>query len=302
VVLSEPRQDFKISRKEIKPFNQTSVIKKLSNKLIEETVNVVRSNGARQSSDLGRVIEQTIGEKSSLDATVVGQEAGKDENGINIEALVDVCFEEELFKVDTVDGKEVADQPSQKRKSEATSFLPLKKRRGISREMFAITTEVEIFSHKIIPVEFTREENLRLKKLSEVLKIFNNSDEKIVILSVKNLLSQVVDLRQPLRFTSSICSLVKCSTSSGPNDQKSLISDYLKMLGPPDRTTKVQPLFFGDESVRGLILLLKVVALQPVLRNLRLLLYRYLNHLSSMTEAAQIIKAERVLSSFEGHS
>ena len=295
VVLVEPRQEIKISRKEIKHFNQTSVIKKLSNKLIEETVNVVRSNGAKPSSDLGRVIEQTIGEKSSLDGLVAGQEARKAESEINIEALVDVCFEEELCKADTEDVKEVTEHQSQKRKSEATSFLPLKKRlRGTKSELFADTTEVDIFSHKTIPVNFTREENLRLKKLSEVLKIFNNSEEKIILLSVKHLLNQVEDLRQPLRFTSSISSIAKCSTST---------ADYLEMLGPAVRTTRVLAMFSRDESVRGLILLLKVVTLQPLLRNFHLLLYRYLSILSSKSEAAQIMcQVEMILSSYEGET
>ena len=296
VLLCEPRQEIKISRKEVKHFNQTSVIKKLSNKLIEETVNVVRSNGTRPSSDLGRVIEQTIG-----DALVVGEEARKDESEINIEALVDVCFKEELYKADPEDRKEVTENVSQKRKASATSFLPLKKRRGTSREMFAETTEVDIFSHKIIPVDFTYEENLRLKKLSEVLKIFTNSDEKVVILSVKHLLNQVVDLRQPLRFTSSLSSVAQCSTSSRPKAKRSLIFDYLAVLGPSVRTTKVLVLFSRDESVRGLVLLLKVVALQPVLRNLHLLLYRYLSSLSGVSEAAQIIsQVQMILSSYEG--
>ena len=298
VLLCEPRQEIKISRKETKHFNQTSVIKKLSNKLIEDTVNVVRSNGARPSSDLGRVIEETIGEKSSLEAMVVGQEARKDESEVNIEALVDVCFEEELYKADIGDGMEVSKPQSQKRKSAAPSFLPLKKRRGTDREMFTDTTEVNIFSHKIIPVDFTLEENLRLKKLSEVLKIFNNSDEKIVRLSVKHLLNQVIDLRQPLRFTSSISSIVKCSPAS---HKQSLINDYLEILGPCVRATKVVSLFSRDESVRGLLLLLKVLASSqqppPVVRNLSLLLYRYLASLSGMSEAALMIsQVQRILS------
>ena len=299
-LLCEPRQEIKISRKEVKHFNQTSVIKKLSNKLIEDTVNIVRSNGARPSSDLGRVIEETIGEKSSLDSLVVGQEAMKDETEINIEALVDVCFEEELYKADTGNGMEVTEYPSQKRKSAATSFLPLKKRRGNDREMFAVSTEVDIFSHKIIPVQFTCEENLRLKKLCEVLKIFDNSDEKTVSLSVKHLLNQVVDLRQPVRFTSSLSSVVKCSPST---HHRSLIDDYLGILGPRIRSTKVLALFSRDESVRGLILLLKVMVsfLQPVWRNLHLLLYRYLSSLSSGSEAAAIIsQVEMILSSSGG--
>jgi len=294
-VACEPRQEIKISRKESRHSHQTSVIKKLSDKLIKDTVKDSPGNGARQSSDLSRVIEETIGEKSSIEAMVMKER--DDETEINIEALVDVCFKEELFKTgESGEGNgEKNDETltSQKRKSSEprsqSAFLPLKKRRTSDSKKFATTTDVEIFSHKIVHPSFTSEESLKLNKLREVLNILKNSDvEQVNVTSVlvTCLVRRVEDLRQPPTFNSSLSSIIQCSTSTGPKQ-------YLNILGQSASTATVVALFSGDECTRALILLLKMFELPSsyvVSRNCLLLLYRYLTSINTFSKAASFLR------------
>ena len=300
----EPRQEIKISRKESRNTNQTSVIRKLSNKFIKDNANVVKSNGTRLSPDLSRVIEETIGEKSSIEALV-----GKEENPrsheaeINIEALVDVCFEEELYKAD--EPEEGQEDNVERAVELRAATLPLKKRRTNDNERFAMTSDVDIFSHKIVLFNFTTEESLRLEKLRDVLEILKNSnsnDKQLKEDSVKCLVSQVEDLKKPISFNSSLNSFIKCSTLIGQR-QDLLIEKYLQVLGESVKTTVVLTLFSSNECARAVILLLKMVKSphSPVSRNFHLLLYRYLSSIYAHSEAAHILReVQRILFNVKG--
>jgi len=295
-LVSEPRQEIKISRKESKHSHQTSVIKKLSDKLIEDTVNDPQNGETRQSSDLSRVIEETIGEKGSFEAMVMKER--DDETDINIEALVDVCFKEELCSTgESEEGNDKKDEGLKRKFSEVKSesaLLPLKKRKTNDNDKFAATTDVEIFSHKIVHPSFTSEESLKLNKLREVLNILKNSrveKDNVTCVLVTRLLKQVEDLRQPLTFNSSLSSIIQCSTSSGPKQ-------YRNILGQTASTGAVVSLFSSDDRIKALIFLLKMLtppSASFVSRNLLVLLYRYLTSIITFPEAAIFLRVVQMI-------
>jgi len=136
---------------------KTSVIKKLTNELIEET----------------------ILEKSTLrDDHKNGEEEFKFEdvsnenlnNSVNIEDLVDVCFEEELLQKNIFEEENLietgeASLTSKRKKTEELecSSLPPKKRHQMKKlESDYNYTLVSYFSHKILEFDLTTEENLRI--------------------------------------------------------------------------------------------------------------------------------------------
>jgi len=114
----------KIEKTHTEKFNQTSVIKRLTPELIEETVRnhkvIMDANASKVSeyiggntdekssvADLGKVIEETIGKENVRTADKVEISAaipnsievyGDGVPQVDIEQLVDVCFKEELLK------------------------------------------------------------------------------------------------------------------------------------------------------------------------------------------------------------
>jgi len=215
-------KSIKIEKPDCEKANYTSVIKRLTPELIEETVrnhkskleNIAENNVINAShvieevvetvgvvTDLGKVIEETIGkdsvsteEKIVDDPRVLKQVPAENVNIgklVDIEELVDVCFEEELQKsvieeekiieeelipvpapVENVDAKKTiinkAIQRSRKvtgskKRRQSGSLLPLKKRRTHFNQT------VSLNSHKVPYMGYTMEEMLRVNSLSERL-------------------------------------------------------------------------------------------------------------------------------------
>jgi len=216
-------KSIKIEKPDCEKANYTSVIKRLTPELIEETVrnhkskleNIAENNVINAShvieevvetvgvvTDLGKVIEETIGkdsvsteEKIVDDPRVLKQVPAENVvigKLVDIEELVDVCFEEELQKsvieeekvieeelipvpapVENVDAKKAiiikAIQRSRKvtgskKRRQSGSLLPLKKRRTHFNQT------VSLNSHKVPYMGFTMEEMLRSNSLSERLE------------------------------------------------------------------------------------------------------------------------------------
>jgi len=216
-------KSIKIEKPDCEKANYTSVIKRLTPELIEETVrnhkskleNIAENNVINAShvieevvetvgvvTDLGKVIEETIGkdsvsteEKIVADSRVLKQVPAENVDIcklVDIEELVDVCFEEELQKsvieeekiieeelipvpapVENVDAKKAiiikAIQRSRKvtgskKRRQSGSLLPLKKRRTHFNQT------VSLNSHKVPYMGYTMEEMLRVNSLSERLE------------------------------------------------------------------------------------------------------------------------------------
>merc|ERR1719470_409517 len=209
----------KIEKPDVEKANHTSVIKRLTPELIEETVrnhknkleqanNVVSEASSHvleqvvveavgTGTDLSRVIEETIGRESVSTEEEHEEELNlvkkvPVENDIdklvNIEELVDVCFEEELqksvieeesiiveeiiSKTDLVEDitenlkstnvkviQRARKVTGSKKRRQSGTLLPLKKRRTHFNQTIALN------SHKVPFIGFTVEENLRVKDL-----------------------------------------------------------------------------------------------------------------------------------------
>jgi len=139
---------------------KTSVIKKLTNELIEETV---KNNEGLKITKI-KIPETEVSIEENSDGIFADSD-----NDVNIEDLVDVCFEEEL-----VNNNEDADETkSRKRKVESGSLLPLKKRHQCKTvEIESFVSQVDLFSHRILEFYFTTEEEA---KLSHICKMFQSS-------------------------------------------------------------------------------------------------------------------------------
>eukprot|EP00092_Neocalanus_flemingeri_P020536 GFUD01022249.1.p1 GENE.GFUD01022249.1~~GFUD01022249.1.p1 ORF type:complete len:860 (+),score=226.22 GFUD01022249.1:56-2581(+) len=208
----------KIEKPDADRANHTSVIKRLTPELIEETVrnhkNKLEKAAANTVSepshileqvvgtgtDLSKVIEETIGrdgvitEEKIHDETLFATEVHIEQEGVklvDIEELVDVCFEEELqksvveeeniieneiimpetviiedipetFKTNNVKVIQRARKVTgSKKRRQSGSPLPLKKR----RKMHHFNQSIALKSHKVPYIGFTLEEQLRLGDL-----------------------------------------------------------------------------------------------------------------------------------------
>jgi len=209
----------KIEKPDVEKANHTSVIKRLTPELIEETVRdhknkleqaanvvgepsqileeVVENTGT----DLSRVIEETIGkegvtiEEKLVESILVTEVSVEQEDGVklvDIEELVDVCFEEELQKsvveeeniiekeiipesVTAIDISNIETPKSNsvkviqrarkitgsKKRRQSGSPLPLKKR----RKMHHFNQSIALNSHKVPYMGFTLEEQCRVVDL-----------------------------------------------------------------------------------------------------------------------------------------
>jgi len=228
----------KIEKPDSEKANYTSVIKRLTPELIEETVRNHKSKLESEAShvvdeavetvgvltDLGKVIEETIGkdgvsteDKIEGNTRVLAQvpaEKADDGKIVDIEELVDVCFEEELQKsvideeniveeennveeeniveeefipeaapVEIVESKKPASQKvtqrlrkvtGSKKRRQSGSLLPLKKR----RTHFAQT--VSLTSHNVPCMGFTREEQVRLTDMAERVEVIEEKYNRMV--------------------------------------------------------------------------------------------------------------------------
>lgn len=170
-----------------KSSNQTSVIKRLTPELIEETVrnhkqnifhgnqnlklNNVKPSSTSRITDLSKVIEETIGTQDVR--TPVLQTIQGNDHLVNIEELVDVCFEEEFLKHgdEIIPENEIKSKSTpkvnnksrklfaSKKRRQSGSLLPLKKRRN------HFTQVVSLNSHKIPFMNITVEETSWIEKL-----------------------------------------------------------------------------------------------------------------------------------------
>ena len=213
----------KIEKPDSEKANYTSVIKRLTPELIEETVRNHKSKLESEAShvvdhavetvgvltDLGKVIEETIGvgseEKTVVNTKVLSQVALEkldDVNNVNIEELVDVCFEEELQKtvveeesivgekfipdaapVAVMETKRSTGQKltqrlrkvtGSKKRRQSGSLLPLKKR----RTHFAQT--VSLTSHHVPFMGFTLEEQYRVTDLSARVEVIEENLNRLI--------------------------------------------------------------------------------------------------------------------------
>ena len=152
---------------------KTSVIKKLTNELIEETV---------KNNEGLKITKIQVPESSeAFDQTDASFEEKADDiftdndHDVNIEDLVDVCFEEELVN----NNEEDLEEPkSRKRKMENGSLLPLKKRHQCkSVDIESFVAQVEYFSHKILEFHFTLEEDAKLSNICEMFQVSSLQDK-----------------------------------------------------------------------------------------------------------------------------
>jgi len=223
----------KIEKPDSEKANYTSVIKRLTPELIEETVRnhknklVVNDTTGGEAShvvgeivetvgivtDLGKVIEETIGKDTVINSekpvvedtrvlTEVPAEKIDARKIVDIEELVDVCFEEELQKsvieedtkaseiipeaapVLVVEGKKTPGSnkmiqrsrkmTGSKKRRQSGSLLPLKKRRTHFNQTVAL------HSHRVPYMGFTVEEELRVSdisaKIGAIAKKFNQTN------------------------------------------------------------------------------------------------------------------------------
>merc|ERR1719233_216496 len=216
----------KIEKPDSEKANYTSVIKRLTPELIEETVRNHKSKLESEAShvvdeavetvgvltDLGKVIEETIGkdgvsteDKIEGNTRVLAQvpaEKADDGKLVDIEELVDVCFEEELQKtvieeeniveeevipeaapVEIIETKKPISQKltqrlrkvtGSKKRRQSGSLLPLKKR----RTHFAQT--VSLTSHSVPCMGFTLEEEVRLTDLADRVEVIEEKSYRMV--------------------------------------------------------------------------------------------------------------------------
>ena len=126
-----PKSELKILRVESQKSSATSISTQLSQELIEEAIKTTKQSGIL-SNDLQRVIEETLGETPpSITNDVSKQFLSDEEKNVNIEDLVDVCFEEEMSQkpADEPELEELNLSKSRKKiHKQSGSPLPLKKR------------------------------------------------------------------------------------------------------------------------------------------------------------------------------
>ena len=154
---------------------KSSVIRKLTNELIEETVvsessdNIIYQEEVSNEDVQQRVKQGPNSQDTSEDEDGI-EEAGERKN-VNIEDLVDVCFEEELSQNTILEEDQIVNEVVKviKKRSldtdDLVSLLPLKKRIQCKKVDIeeCVVPFVEYFSHQILEFEFTTEEKFRLE-------------------------------------------------------------------------------------------------------------------------------------------
>ena len=153
-----PKSELKILRVESQKSSATSISTQLSQELIEEAIKTTKQSGIL-SNDLQRVIEETLGETPpSIASDVSKQFLSDEEKNVNIEDLVDVCFEEEMSQkpADEPELEELNLSKSRKKiHKQSGSPLPLKKRLQCKKVKVDIYTS--LISHHIASLLFVSE-------------------------------------------------------------------------------------------------------------------------------------------------
>jgi len=227
---------------QIKPA-KTSVIKKLTNELIEETI--------LENSTFTDDLKPSGNEMKNEDVTNENVN-----NNVNIEDLVDVCFEEELLHKNVFEEENLTEMggkflTSKKRKTEAVecSSLPPKKRHQMKiLEPDYNYSLVSYFSHKILEFELTIEEKLQINFL-----LLASEKKKFIAPNM----SDIFQLKLFNNFTSDALVLVQ-------NEVKTMaLFKYL---------------FYQK----------KISFARGKVRNTKILLFRYLSSFKPVTYAAQL--------------
>ena len=265
-----------------------SVIRKLTNELIEETVVSESSDNFVYQEDPGNnEIQQDVSEnldskEASDDEECQGEE--EDRKNVNIEDLVDVCFEEELSQTTVLEEDEIVNEVVKvirkgKRSLETddlVSLLPLKKRLQCKNvevdECFV--PPVEYFSHKILEFEFTTEEKTRLELIKSQFQPSTRKDRD------GNGLKSV---STTTKFKDFIFALLPVSgTLHEGLSNRDCFKEALKLLAT-DFNLKAMFVTLRKEQSE--------VNSSASLRNNWLLLYRYLTSVCPVSEASSLTHA-----------
>ena len=147
----------------------TSVIKKMSPSTKQNTTVNTKNEVNAKRINLLNVIEETImGNKNSKG---LDHDAFDEEGNVNIEDLVDVCFEEELGREVTEDEEEKYEVPLKRKCPGDETLAPLKKRHqcktSVNDDLVQTDDDdvVWINSHRILEFSFTTQEKLFLFSL-----------------------------------------------------------------------------------------------------------------------------------------
>ena len=265
-----------------------SVIRKLTNDLIEETVVSESSDNFVYQEDPGNnEIQQDVSEnldskEASDDEECQGEE--EDRKNVNIEDLVDVCFEEELSQTTVLEEDEIVNEVVKvirkgKRSLETddlVSLLPLKKRLQCKNvevdECFV--PPVEYFSHKILEFEFTTEEKTRLELIKSQFQPSTRKDRDGNGLKCVSTTSKFKDF---------IFALLPVSgTLHEGLSNRDCFKEALKLLAT-DFNLKAMFVTLRKEQSE--------VNSSASLRNNWLLLYRYLTSVCPVSEASSLTHA-----------
>lgn len=269
---------------------KSSVIRKLTNELIEETVVSESSdNFIYQDDPRNNDIQQGVSENlDSQDQEVSDdeecqREAGERKN-VNIEDLVDVCFEEELSQTTILEEDEIVNEVVKvirkgKRSlvtDDLVSPLPLKKRlqcKNVDLEECFVPL-VEYFSHKILEFEFTTEERTKLELIKSQFQPSTRKDRDGNGLKCVSTTSKFKDF---------IFALLPVSGSLHEGlSNRDCFKEALKLLAT-DFNLKAMFVILRKEQSEG--------KLPASLRNNCLLLYRYLTSVCPVSEASSLTHA-----------
>ena len=269
---------------------KTSVIRKLTNELIEETVVAETGDTFMARDHFGNnAPQQGIDDTSTHEVCVTDddddecQDVTERRKNVNIEDLVDVCFEEELTQNTILEENQIVNQVVQvlrkgkgKRSLEAddlVSLLPLKKRiqcKQIGLEE-CFVPPVDYFSHKILEFEFTTEEMSRLDLIKSQFQPSTRKDTD------GNGLKCVVSTTT--KFKDFIFALLPVSGALHESlSSRDAFKDALRLLAT-------------DFNLKALFVTLRREQSETSLRNHFLLLYRYLTSVCPVSEASSLTHA-----------
>lgn len=265
-----------------------SVIKKLTNELIEETV-VSESSDKFIYQEDRRNRDIQHGDGGDLDSQEVSddeecQEEAGDQKNVNIEDLVDVCFEEELSQTTILEEDQIINEVVKvirkgKRSLETddpVSLLPLKKRLQCKKVNIeeCVVPLVEYFSHQILEAEFTTEERSRLELIKSQFQPSTRKDTdgnglKCVFTTSK--------------FKDFIFALLPVSGVLHEGlSKRDCFKDALQLLATDFNLKAMFVVLRGEQSH---------VKSSASLRNNFLLLYRYLTSVCPVSEASSLTHA-----------
>ena len=269
---------------------KSSVIRKLTNELIEETVVSESSDNFIYHDDQrNNDIQQGVSENLDSQDQEVSEdeecqrEAGERKN-VNIEDLVDVCFEEELSQTTILEEDEIVNEVVKvirkgKRglvTDDLVSPLPLKKRlqcKNVDLEECFVPL-VEYFSHKILEFEFTTEERTKLELIKSQFQPSTRKDRDGNGLKCVSTTSKFKDF---------IFALLPVSGSLHEGlSNRDCFKEALKLLAT-DFNLKAMFVILRKEQSEG--------KFPASLRNNCLLLYRYLTSVCPVSEASSLAHA-----------